>query len=35
MALISKAQGEHCSIVTMYNVINEGWSVGRNPDDKK
>ena len=35
MALISKAQGEHCSIVTMYNVIAEGWSVGRNPNDKK
>ena len=35
MALISKAQGEHCSIVTMYNVINEGWSVGLNPDNKQ
>ena len=34
MALISKAQGEHCSIVTMYNVIDEGWSVGRNPNTK-
>ena len=34
MPLISKAQGEHCSIVTMYNVISEGWSVGRNPSTK-
>ena len=34
MALISKAQGEHWSIVTMYNVISEGWSVGRNPNTK-
>lgn len=35
MALISKAQGEHCSIVTMYKVINDGWSVGLNPDNKQ
>ena len=35
MALISKAQGEQCSIVTMYKVINDGWSVGLNPDNKQ
>ena len=31
MASVTKAQGEHCSIVTMYWVISEGSSVGSDP----